>query len=1380
VAKVFVSHASEDLELAFGVHRWLVEHGHEAFLDQDLRNGIAVGEQWKQQLHERLRWANAVVCVVTSAYLASQWCTAEVSIALSRGNRLLPVRAEPGVTHALLTSIQHTDLAPDRAAALAALAEALRRVDDAGDSEWLDDRSPFPGLRPFDTDRHRVFFGRAREIDQLAERLRSMAEHTESAALLVVGPSGCGKSSLVRAGLLPVIAGEPGCWTLPPMMPGGDPLAALARGLAAAAEQIGLGWTSDHVHAQLDEGSFRKLATELLLATPGGAQRLVVVVDQFEELFTQTTSAERTQFTKLLGSALDGPVQVVATLRSESLDHFLGDPELSNLRRYVYTLGQLRHEMLRAVIKEPAELAGIAVDERLVTRLIEDTNSGEALPLLAFTLAQLADGISRGGQLSNARYEQLGGVRGALAGEADAALAEAVANGGRSDVQVIAGLLRLVAIDERGRPTRWRVDRAELPVVVATELDAFVARRLLITDTENGQVVMGVAHEAFLSAWPPLAEVIAANASALRARRAVEQAATEWVGNGRSRERLWGGGQLAAIVADIGARIGPGSAPSAHRGSSLWLLGRQRVLVADRVDLSPRASDFLYASIRYDRYRRARGVTILSVLLVLALVGAGVAVVQQRKAEDRQRIATAGQLVAQADNIRKTDPRAALQLGIAAIHLNANPTTEASLVETLTTSHYASTLNGFGGQVTAVALSPDGHTLAAGASNGSLRIWDVSQSHRPVQLGAPITDFHSVVTALAWRPDGKLLLAGDNRELSFWGMSDPNHPKPLAKVPGFGAAVSGIAWAADNFTFVVGNAYNAYVMEMLPEGIIRVTAKIRLDARPDAPSLVLSRDGRTLVTHSGESTVQLWDTADHEHPRPLGNPLPDSNSPITAIALSSDGQVLATGSEDTTVTFWNIQLRDHPRDLGQSGNIGLWDAETAMVFDRDDHTLLCASRDGTIQQLQMPTGGPLAQQTAVFPRPASIPLTGHHAPITSISLNPKGGLLASGSIDGTVLLWDLTDDQVRPHLRGAPLPGHATGATVGTLSTGGHILASSASDGRALLWDVSQPESPTPLPPVMYETKLDDNGRAASADSALSPDGHLLATSAGSENTGIQLWQIQSQHGAVPLGSPLPGHDVVPQTFAWTNDGKTLITGDVKGRVVLQDTTDPRDPHVLAYLNHPGGLRAVLVSANRRTLATLGIDGSAIVWDISDLRHPRQQHQIPSTGQAGSYRSSAALSADGRFLAMGQAAGTLTLWDLQDLNRPTRLTSRATQNIGPVSAVTFSADGTVLASANTDGAIQLWDLSDRNNPRQIGPTRYGNQILVVSLAFLPGERTLAVQTITEISLLDVSMIPGIRRNAVALACQRLGGQGLDHESWSLYAPGLDYRNTCPG
>ncbi|MGH3976161.1 MAG: hypothetical protein ACRDS9_22970, partial [Pseudonocardiaceae bacterium] len=293
-------------------------------------------------------------------------------------------------------------------------------------------------------------------------------------------PRGAGKSSLVRAGLLPVLAGEPGWRTLAPILPGADPVAALARELAAAARRISLNWTVEHVHQQLDTRGLTALADELLVADPDGPQqRLLVVVDQCEELLTQTPPGLRTRFAQLLRPALTGPVQVVATLRPEFLNQLLINVELADLPTQTYTLRPLHREALRLVIEGPARLAGLDVDEHLVARLVGDTDTGEALPLLAFTLRQLADGVSRGGQLSTARYDQLGGVQGALIRQADAALAAATAASSRRDKEVIAGLLRLVTVDEQGRPTRWRVHRAELPDHVVTELNAFVARRLL-------------------------------------------------------------------------------------------------------------------------------------------------------------------------------------------------------------------------------------------------------------------------------------------------------------------------------------------------------------------------------------------------------------------------------------------------------------------------------------------------------------------------------------------------------------------------------------------------------------------------------------------------------------------------------------------------------------------------------------------------------------------------------------------------------------------------------------------------------------------------------------------------------------------------------------
>jgi hypothetical protein len=171
------------------LRQWLVDAGHDVFLDQDPQDGITPGEKWEERLYASLRWADAVVCVVTEAYCRSAWCTAEVVIARSQGARLLPMLAEPGVRHELLQSLQNVDLTKDQAAARNRLDGTLREIDAAGGLGWPDDVSPYPGLDPFDVNRHRAFFGREEDVRHLRSVLRTPAVQYKGQVLVVVGPS---------------------------------------------------------------------------------------------------------------------------------------------------------------------------------------------------------------------------------------------------------------------------------------------------------------------------------------------------------------------------------------------------------------------------------------------------------------------------------------------------------------------------------------------------------------------------------------------------------------------------------------------------------------------------------------------------------------------------------------------------------------------------------------------------------------------------------------------------------------------------------------------------------------------------------------------------------------------------------------------------------------------------------------------------------------------------------------------------------------------------------------------------------------------------------------------------------------------------------------
>ena len=246
---------------------------------------------------------------------------------------------------------------------------------------------------------------------------------------------------------------------------------------------------------------------------------------------------------------------MLATLRPEFLDPIAKDSDLSKLPRRIREVRPLEADALRSVIEEPAELAGLGVEEDLVTRLVSDTASGDALPLLAFTLQQLADGLTRGGALTHRRYTEIGGVQGALQRQADAALTEACSTTGVTREQVISSQLSLVTIDEQGRPTKRHVVLDELSGPVAAQLQPFITRRLLSTEASGDRTTVAVSHEAFLVHWPPLKDEIDAQATALRARRVVENAANDWVASGRDASALLQGRQLAKATVDTGAEL---------------------------------------------------------------------------------------------------------------------------------------------------------------------------------------------------------------------------------------------------------------------------------------------------------------------------------------------------------------------------------------------------------------------------------------------------------------------------------------------------------------------------------------------------------------------------------------------------------------------------------------------------------------------------------------------------------------------------------------------------------------------------------------------------------------------------------------------------------
>ncbi|MDQ3760719.1 MAG: hypothetical protein M3460_03210 [Actinomycetota bacterium] len=169
----------------------------------------------------------------------------------------------------------------------------MRLLED-GEGTWREGDNPFPGLEPFTAALSRVFFGRATEAREVGNRLRTMG--STGGILAIVGPSGCGKSSLLNAAVVPLLDSDPAWLTVPRLVPGSDPLPELARALAATATRRGLGWSANDVRSKLEAGvdGLRRVTDDLLAAGPATHQRLLVSIDQAEELFTRTPAADQT------------------------------------------------------------------------------------------------------------------------------------------------------------------------------------------------------------------------------------------------------------------------------------------------------------------------------------------------------------------------------------------------------------------------------------------------------------------------------------------------------------------------------------------------------------------------------------------------------------------------------------------------------------------------------------------------------------------------------------------------------------------------------------------------------------------------------------------------------------------------------------------------------------------------------------------------------------------------------------------------------------------------------------------------------------------------------------------------------------------------------
>ena len=524
MSRIFISHSSANNAEAISLRDWLVAEGwSDLFLDLDPDRGIAAGERWERALNEATRRCEAVLFLISKAWLASRWCMNELMLARRLNKRLFGVLVEEGLTvadlpHDITSTWQLVNLATGRdhhqfritlpvtgeevhvtysLEGLTRLKGGLQRAGlHASYFNWPPahdpKRAPYRGLRPLEAEDAGIFFGREAPVIEVIDRLRGLTEAAPPRLMVVLGASGAGKSSFLRAGLLPRLGRDPQTFLpLPVIRPERAALSGetgLINALAAALEISNQKVSRADIRAAIEGGATqlkpilaRLQAAGQLPATEGGAAprppTLVIAIDQGEELFLAEARGEAQLFLALVRDLLmaDRPAVIaVFTIRSDNYERLQTAPELEGVYQQMLNLPPMPKGSYSDVIRGPARrLEGTAralkIDDALVDALLTDIEAGgakDALPLLAFTLERHYEEYGATGHLTLGHYVKLGRVKGSIEAAVERAF-KAADNDGRipRDREARLSLLRrglipwLAGIDPDTGAPRRRVAR---------------------------------------------------------------------------------------------------------------------------------------------------------------------------------------------------------------------------------------------------------------------------------------------------------------------------------------------------------------------------------------------------------------------------------------------------------------------------------------------------------------------------------------------------------------------------------------------------------------------------------------------------------------------------------------------------------------------------------------------------------------------------------------------------------------------------------------------------------------------------------------------------------------------------------------------------------
>jgi class 3 adenylate cyclase/WD40 repeat protein len=1159
---------------------------------------------------------------------------------------------------------------------------------DAAGAVPISEVCPYKGLAAFDVDDAAYFFGRERLVGELAAR-------TVGVGLLgVVGPSGSGKSSAVLAGLVPSLTAGllPGSerWQHVVMRPGEHPIQELRSALGSA----GLVANGDG-----------DLVASMGQVEAGG--RLVLLVDQFEELFTTTVdAAERDAFVEALVRATEDHERVIAvlTIRADFYGHCAEYPELARLLAANHVLvGTMSTDELRRAVELPARRVGLRVESALSHALVEEvTDEPGGLPLLSTTLVELW-GKREGGWLRMEAYERTGGLRGAVARLAERSY-QKLTDAERQTAKTV--LLRLVGSGEGEAAVRRRVPITEFDpdrnTAAAAVLDRLTRDRLLT----RSDGLVEIAHEALIREWPRLRDWLEEDEQGRAMRAHLTEAAKQWQEADRNPAELYRGPRL-SVTMDWAAT------------HSDELNELEREFVSE----SRRASEREAERQRRTNRRLRTLLAGVAVFLVLALLAGGLAMVQRGRARESAReadrqadTARSRELAASAINVLDEDPELSVLLAVEAIEAapgddpppreavsalhDAVRSTRALLSRAWDPSLLFNELDG--------VMSPDASLIAATGRAETLQAWDSATGNLAWEIKDDVGA--GWFSQPQFSPDGSVLAVAFNRYWTKEHRVDGGRATGIYLIqPRSGELVGMIPpsskcdWVGLPFRYAFtpdGDQLLRAIdpppcldgkldLEFVDLDSLQVTRQIGVESpQVENQGLLLfvgvdTRHGRLHVS-DGEGPFGLSAGSTRVIDLASGNLLWERRD--VSGFLSPDGSVMALSGRDPSQRV--VELVDPASGRTVRELTGHKAGAADVAFSDDGRLAYTAGLDGTARVWDVDTGSNL------------ITLGGNQPGLIRLSLDEKGETLATFGVDGAARVWDLTAEPL-----GETMALDLSPAQIGLRSI-------DAAGGVAAVMALGDPE----VAAVVFDPATGEIIRRfrdhAGQVLALTPDGrsivyqHLVGQGADPSDwavgpivvrdavTGTTRTELE---GLCDWIDPVQDCPVLPPDHPYaewvigmsvTTDGRRAAAGgDVGFAVSVWDLDTgsviatlgpfgkPGSGGVPGAAIHPDGSKvAVRIMDDEPRVAIVGLDGSVLAE--FPLEPP-----ATSAGHIAFSPDGSLLAAGGNRLAVFDTKRWTVLWQVD-------------AHDGGVFHLDITPDGRSIVTTGSDGFMRLWDAGD--------------------------------------------------------------------------------------